>query len=687
MRPGFLSRSVILAIVLSAHSCHLLAQCDTARLSVEVNELEALTWSDYPKAKTQAELLVRKYEQQAGWCQPRALVALGKVHWTNGDYALALSVLEQANRLALKSGDREALARSYLVAGNCYYYQGYYDSAEVNFLRSSRNFVEMGHATGQIEVLHDMALMYHRQGDFARSLRLLLELEQLKEAQPDFVHYVGDFTGINNYFIDTLYYRGVIAKEASLLEKFRTENNQVGIYQSLINMGVAYRELGEHRRAAYYAARGSEVMNVNGYYPFWYLAAKEYSLAGMKDSCFFYHRLALRELPRATRIKVATTYEQMAHSYVQFGELDSALHFFSLSLDLSRAMNNRLTVASLHGSMAQAYEKLGMSDRAEMFLIAGLQLARQLSVKHTATLYAFARDFYERRGQSSRALQFSRLHQKLVDSINHNENAMELMRFQAQLETSRKERELEATRLKLRNRTVTLASFVVVTALSIGFTVVFYFQRRKIKVQNLMLSTLNQEQRSMMQEIHHRVKNNLQYIVSLLNLQAQTVRSGEMTAQIEEIRNRIMTMGVIHQRLYRAQGIQQVDVSPFVQELVANLASALPLGTPLQRNLSVDAMQVDVDTAISIGLLINELITNAFKHAFAGHPTPELTLSLNKKEGGMLLTLKDNGPGFRYPGHGTGFGMKLIDLLVRKLNGTLSQPDPNTVEIFMRPVN
>jgi two-component sensor histidine kinase len=228
---------------------------------------------------------------------------------------------------------------------------------------------------------------------------------------------------------------------------------------------------------------------------------------------------------------------------------------------------------------------------------------------------------------------------------------------------------------------------VVVAALSVAFMVVFYFQRRRIKRQNIQLNDRNQEQRALLQEIHHRVKNNLQYIVSLLNLQAQTVRSSEMTAQIEEIRNRIMTMGVIHQRLYRAQGIQQVDVSVFVQELVANLVNALPLRAPLRRNIAVDAIQVDVDTAIAIGLIINEVITNAVKHAFTRHPAPELSLSLVQKETGMLLTLRDNGPGFQYSGTGTGFGMKLIDLLVRKLNGTLTHPDPNTLEILMRVSN
>lgn len=657
------------------------AQCDTARFSVEVREMEALIWSDYPKAIARAEELVGLYKSSEGWCRARALLALAKTQWVNGDYALSLATLDRAQQEAERKRDAETVARAHLIRANNYYFQGYYDSAEFNFLRSKELFTALGHNTGLIEVLHDLALMYHRRGDFAQAIRYLLELEKLKEAEPDFIHYVGDFTGINNYFIDTLYYRGVIADEARLFVKFSGEKNMVGVYQSLINLGIAYRELGDHRKSAWYAARGSQVMSENGYYPFWYLAAKEYGLAGMRDSCFYYHRLALGELGRATRIKVATTYSEIARSHFEFNALDSALKYFEMAFDMSVAMNNRITIASLHAELADVYSRLGRTEEAMTHLHLGIRLARQVSVKHTATLYTLARDLYARRNDHDKAYTYANLYQKLADSINRNENAMELIRFQAQMETSRKEKELEATRLKLRNRTIILVSVIVVAALSVAFMAVFYFQRRKIKRQNIQLNDRNQEQRALLQEIHHRVKNNLQYIVSLLNLQGNAARNPEEAAHIEEIKNRIMTMGVIHQRLYQAQGVHRVDVAPFVHELVSNLLNASPAASPIARDIRVESIQLDADSAISLGLLINELMTNAMKHAFARHNGPQVSLSITREEGGMHLSMRDNGPGFQFPGNGNGFGMKLIQLLLRKLKGRITQPDRNTVDI------
>jgi two-component sensor histidine kinase len=380
---------------------------------------------------------------------------------------------------------------------------------------------------------------------------------------------------------------------------------------------------------------------------------------------------------------VATTYEQIAQSYTQFEEPDSALWYFRMAYTLNLAMNNRLTVAALHCDLAKVYDRLGDRQAAEKHLEEGVSLAHEVSVKHTSALYAFGRDFYDKLGEPAKALIFARLNEKLLDSINRNEIAMELLRFQAQLSTSRQERELEATRLKLRNRTISLVSFVAVAILSVTFMVVFYVQQRRIRRQNSQLNVLNQEQRALAQEIHHRVKNNLQYIVSLLNIQTQTLSNPDLATQIEEIKNRIVTMGVIHQRLYKGQDVSRIDVSSFVQELVVNLLSAFPSRAPLTKTVEIDSLLVDADTAIALGLLINELLTNAMKHALVNHPSPQLVLLLKAENGGLVLTLKDNGPGFQFGSANGGFGTRLIALLLRKLKGTVQQPEPNLVVIRM----
>ena len=174
-------------------------------------------WSDYPKAIAIAQEVAAKSNGQGSWCEGKALYALGKVLWVNGDYLESLRELEKGVKASLDAKDFETAARSFLVMANDYYFQGYYDSAGFFFNKAKDYFIQCRIKTGQMEVLHDMALMYHRKGDFSQSVKYLLELEKLKEEEPDFVHYVGDFKGLSSHFIDTLYYREEIRDEKNLL--------------------------------------------------------------------------------------------------------------------------------------------------------------------------------------------------------------------------------------------------------------------------------------------------------------------------------------------------------------------------------------------------------------------------------------------------------------------------------------
>ena len=239
-------------------------------------------------------------------------------------------------------------------------------------------------------------------------------------------------------------------------------------------------------------------------------------------------------------------YQLLGDSFFKFNEPDSALYYYDLALRLNQKMNNRITVPGMYLSLARVYMVKGNLDEAEKMLDAGLKSAKGVSIRYTSDLYAFGQSLYEKRNDASRSLFFAKRHAQLADSINRSENSFAMIGFQAQFETERKERELVEARLKVRNRTIILVSLAFITALSLGFMITLYFQRQKIKRQNLKLHESNVEQKALTQEVHHRVKNNLQYIVSLLSLQSQTVNNTELIRQIEQIKTRIITIGIIH---------------------------------------------------------------------------------------------------------------------------------------------
>jgi two-component sensor histidine kinase len=119
-----------------------------------------------------------------------------------------------------------------------------------------------------------------------------------------------------------------------------------------------------------------------------------------------------------------------------------------------------------------------------------------------------------------------------------------------------------------------------------------------------------------------------------------------------------------------------------LNDLLDNLMHALSSRVRVNRQLMIDPIRIDVESAIALGLMINELTTNALKHAFTNHPSPVFTLSVVRDGDFILIHVSDNGPGYNFQqASGRGFGIRLMQLLLRKLKGTMVQVNPNTIEV------
>lgn len=156
-----------------------------------------------------------------------------------------------------------------------------------------------------------------------------------------------------------------------------------------------------------------------------------------------------------------------------------------------------------------------------------------------------------------------------------------------------------------------------------------------------------QEKEVLLKEIHHRVKNNLQVICSLLNLQARSMHSAVLSEQLKESQNRVRSMALVHEMLYQADSLSKINLHEYIMDLIKHLSrsytsTAISLNTEVSRDILLD-----IDTAIPCGLIINELISNSFKHAFESHCSGEINITgfLNSNAC-LVLTVQDNGRGF-----------------------------------------
>ena len=205
-----------------------------------------------------------------------------------------------------------------------------------------------------------------------------------------------------------------------------------------------------------------------------------------------------------------------------------------------------------------------------------------------------------------------------------------------------------------------------------------YFRRQEISEQ-LIRDSL-QEKEVLLREIHHRVKNNLQVISGMLELQAALVKDPSARTSLQEGRNRVMTMALIHQKLYQSEDIAQIHMDSYVQSLVADLFSAFGVVEEnVLMKVEAEAVRLNLDTAIPFGLLVSELVTNAIKYAFPPGregEKGEVAVSFREREDGKyLLTVSDNGIGLPEGfdlATGASLGLKLVHTLVEQLGGEVS---------------
>ncbi len=182
------------------------------------------------------------------------------------------------------------------------------------------------------------------------------------------------------------------------------------------------------------------------------------------------------------------------------------------------------------------------------------------------------------------------------------------------------------------------------------------------------------EKEVLLKEIHHRVKNNLQIVCTLLDLQADYTTDPRALEMFRESRGRVKSMALIHERLYRSQDVARVNFSEYVGQLADDLFRAYRVSDAVRLELAVDIPPLPIDIAIPCGLLLNELMSNCFKHAFRGGAGGCVGVSLLAAGGTNVLTVADDGPGFPAGTdfrNTTSFGLQLVNTLVEQLAGTI----------------
>lgn len=197
------------------------------------------------------------------------------------------------------------------------------------------------------------------------------------------------------------------------------------------------------------------------------------------------------------------------------------------------------------------------------------------------------------------------------------------------------------------------------------------------KLAELRIKESLREKEMLLKEIHHRVKNNMAIISSLLVLQAETFDDPIIARVLQASQSRIRSMALVHEKLYQAENLSKIDVSEYINSLARHISQLKGLNSgKVSLTISAENIFLGIDLAIPCGLVINELLSNAFRHAFPGKKTGEIRIHMRVKDNQAYeLVISDNGVGL--PAHidiqnPPGFGLQLVHLLTQQLAGTMT---------------
>jgi two-component sensor histidine kinase len=366
-----------------------------------------------------------------------------------------------------------------------------------------------------------------------------------------------------------------------------------------------------------------------------------------------------------------------ANTLIALNEYELAMQVYRQLLDQEGTMNEYNKCLSFEG-LGKLYNTTGDYKNAVLFLTKSLAIAEPNNfAEQKLEILGYLSNSYEAMGEFERAFRYFKAHRQLKDELSGMEKDRNLVNALTRFETEKKEKEIVLLQrdkaLASRNQWVLGLGALLFLLVAAGIGVLLWYRSRsyhRLEEKNRVISKMLEEKEFLIKEIHHRVKNNLQVISSLLQLQSRYVEEPTALAALNEGESRVRSMSIIHHHLYTKENLSQVNVAQYIDSLCDSLLDSYNYKKQdIQIHRKVEPLALDVAVMIPLGLIVNELITNAFKYAFEGRGQGQIWVELREESGQLLVVVKDDGVGMPPESARRGFGTRLINTFLRKLEG------------------
>ena len=307
--------------------------------------------------------------------------------------------------------------------------------------------------------------------------------------------------------------------------------------------------------------------------------------------------------------------------------------------------------------------------------------------KPAIMMLSYISDGYKNKGDLVNALKYNEQHYRELLNFERETNERSLRENELKADLSNQNEELEKKQSQQQLYIIAL----LIGGLLLGLVYRNYRLKRKsslilektnneLKDKNTQLDIKNAEKELLLKEIHHRVKNNLELVKSLIALQSAQLEDSATKDAMIASQNRVQSMGIIHQKLYQGENLGSIEMKDYFLNLGEGILDTFNKEEKVKIECAMENLELDVDTAVPIGLIVNELLTNALKYAFPEGAKGNILISLLKTNPEtLILKVSDNGIGktIGLVPKGTGFGSQLVQLLTQQLNGIMEEDTKN----------
>jgi len=384
----------------------------------------------------------------------------------------------------------------------------------------------------------------------------------------------------------------------------------------------------------------------------------------------------------------------MAYSYQHLNQMDHSEKYYDILLPYLDSLPNdtqqRDHLFFAYLDLAEYRLAVGDIDLSTKHFQKGKTLADTNNISQMSRIHLMQFKFDSSAGNYEKALKEYHSARILEDSIFNLRKAKQFDELQVQYETESKDKNIQLLVQKDKIQQATLRQSTLIRNFTLAGTLVMalitallYSQYRskqkrnkEMNEKNTELEQLVKDKEWLVKEIHHRVKNNFHIVASLLEIQTSYLKNKAAISAIKESQHRINSMSIIHQKLYQSETLSTVNMPEYIYELVEYLKESYAIREKIIFDLQIENIELSHSFAITLGLILNEAITNAIKYAFHDTHEGKICISLNHiSDSQILLIVQDNGPGLPkdfVKRQGASMGMELLQGLTDDIGGIFS---------------